>query len=44
MELDKDLAAQQEARALARQAERCHHILAEFPQEKLDAKIGRAHV
>ena len=30
MELDKDLAARQEARALARQAERCQHILADL--------------
>ena len=39
MELDKDLAARQEARALVRQAERCQHILADFPQEKLDAIV-----
>ena len=39
MELDKDLAARQEARALARQAERCQHILADFSQEKLDAIV-----
>ena len=36
MELDKDLTARQEARALARQAEKAQHILAEMPQEKLD--------
>ena len=36
MELDKDLSARQEARALARQAEKAQHILAEMPQEKLD--------
>ena len=36
MELDKDLAARQEARALARQAEKAQHILADMPQEKLD--------
>jgi len=39
MELDKDLAARQEARALAREAERAGHILAEMPQEKLDAIV-----
>ena len=36
MELDKDLAARQEARALSRQAEAAQRILAEYPQEKLD--------
>ncbi len=36
MEFDKDLAARQEARALARAAEAAQHILADFPQEKLD--------
>lgn len=36
MELDKDLAARQEARLLCRQAEKAQKILAEFPQEKLD--------
>ena len=36
MELDKDLTARQEARALARQAEKAQHILADMPQEKLD--------
>ena len=39
MELDKDLAARQEARALSRQAEAAQRILAEFPQEKLDAIV-----
>ena len=39
MELDKDLAARQEARALARQAEKAQHLLADFPQEKLDAIV-----
>lgn len=39
MELDKDLAARQEARALARQAETAQHILADFQQEKLDAIV-----
>ncbi len=37
MEFDKDLAARQEARALARAAQKAQHILADFPQEKLDA-------
>ena len=36
MELDKDLAARQEARALSRQAEAAQLILAEYPQNKLD--------
>ena len=36
MELDKDLAARQEARALSRQAEQAQKKLADFPQEKLD--------
>ena len=39
MELDKDLAARQEARALCRQAEQARKILAELPQEKLDAIV-----
>ena len=39
MEFDKDLAARQEARALSRQAEQAQRILAEFPQEKLDAVV-----
>ncbi len=45
MELDKDLAARQEARLLCRQAEKAQKILAEFPQEKLDKiveEIARA--
>ena len=36
MELDQDLAARQEARALSRQAEAAQRILAEYPQNKLD--------
>ena len=36
MDLDKDLAARQEARTLSRQAEQAQRILAEFSQEKLD--------
>ena len=39
MEFDKDLAARQEARMLCRQAEQAQKILAEFPQEKLDAIV-----
>jgi len=39
MELDKDLAARQEARMLCRQAEQAQKVLAEFPQEKLDAIV-----
>ena len=39
MEYDKDLMARQEARALARQAEKAQHILADFSQEKLDAIV-----
>ena len=39
MEFDKDLAARQEARLLARQAEKAARHLAEFPQEKLDAIV-----
>ena len=39
MELDKDLAARQEARALAREAGKAQHLLADFPQEKLDAIV-----
>ena len=37
MEFDKDLAARQEARCLCRIAQKAQKILAEFPQEKLDA-------
>ena len=36
MDLDKDLAARQEARMLCRQAEKAQRILAELGQEKLD--------
>ena len=36
MELDKDLLARQEARALAKQAARAQEILGHMPQEKLD--------
>ena len=39
MEFDKDLAARQEARLLARQAEKAAGQLAEFSQEKLDAIV-----
>jgi len=39
MELDKDLAARQEARSLCRQAEKAQKILVEFPQEKLDGIV-----
>ena len=39
MEFDKDLAARQEARTLAREAGKAQHILADFPQEKLDAIV-----
>ena len=39
MEFDKDLSARQEARVLAAAAEKARHILAEFPQEKLDAVV-----
>lgn len=39
MELDKDLAARQEARLLCRQAEKAQGILAGMPQEKLDAIV-----
>ena len=39
MELDKDLLARQEARALAKQAEDAQRMLAELPQEKLDAIV-----
>ena len=39
MEFDKDLAARQEARALAREAEQAGRILADLPQEKLDAIV-----
>ena len=39
MNLDKDLAARQEARESAAQAASAQRILAEFPQEKLDAIV-----
>ncbi len=40
MELDKDLQARQEARALAKQAEVAQAQLATFPQEKLDGIVA----
>ena len=39
MELDKDLQARQEARCLAQKAEAAQRVLAEMPQEKLDAIV-----
>ena len=39
MELDKDLAARQEARAAARAAEKAQHILADMSQQQLDAIV-----
>ena len=39
MEFDKDLTARQEARLLASEAEKAQHLLAEYPQEKLDAIV-----
>ena len=39
MDFDKDLTARQEARKLAAEAEAAQHILADFPQEKLDAIV-----
>ena len=39
MELDKDLQARQEARLLAKAAEKAQAILAQMPQEKLDAIV-----
>ena len=39
MDFDKDLAARQEARDLAKQAEKAQFLLREFPQEKLDAIV-----
>lgn len=39
MDFDKDLTARQEARALAKAAEAAQHILADLPQEKLDAIV-----
>ena len=42
MELDKDLAARQEARDLCRKAKEAQLILREFPQEKLDEIVEAA--
>ena len=39
MEFDKDLMARQEARALAREAKKAQHILADMSQEALDAIV-----
>ncbi len=39
MELDKDLAARQEARALAKAAQSAQELLAQMPQERLDAIV-----
>ena len=39
MEFDKDLTARQEARTLAAEAEKAQHLLADLPQEKLDAIV-----
>ena len=39
MDFDKDLMARQEARVLARAAKQAQHILADMPQEKLDAIV-----
>ena len=39
MELDKDLAARQEARLLCRQAEKAQQILAQMTQQQLDAIV-----
>ena len=39
MELDKDLAARQEARDLCVQGEKAQRILSQMPQEKLDAIV-----
>ena len=39
MEYDKDLAARQEARSLARAAKEAQHLLADFFQEQLDAIV-----
>ena len=41
MELDKDLAARQEARLLCAQAEKAQRILVSMPQEKLDAIVEK---
>jgi len=42
MELEKDLAARQEARLLCRQAEKAQQVLADFSQEKLDEIVDAA--
>ena len=42
MELDKDLAARQEARLLCRQAEKAQQMLAGFSQKKLDEIVAAA--
>ena len=39
MEFDKDLSARQEARLMAKQAQRAQHLLEQFSQEKLDAIV-----
>ena len=39
MNFDKDLSARQEARDLAKQAAQAQHLLADLPQEKLDAIV-----
>ena len=39
LNLDKDLAARQEARLLCRQAKEAQKALVRFPQEKLDAIV-----
>ena len=39
MEMDKDLLARQEARSLAKKAERAQNVLARMPQEKLDTIV-----
>ena len=39
MEFDKDLSARQEARTLAAEAEKAQRVLADLPQEKLDAIV-----
>ena len=41
MDLDKDLAARQEARLLCRQAEKAQKLLETFSQEKLDAIVEK---
>ncbi len=39
MEFDKDLLARQEARAMAAEAQKAQHLLADLPQEKLDGIV-----